>query len=336
MGTPIGLVLFVFAGLSIELVGARPHEAMRPVMGTFARVQVVGPAGVAVEAADEALDEIERLDHIMSNYKVESDLSRVNAMAASNSVEVPTDLFRVLEASLRFYGLSAGAFDVTVAPLVDLWKSCDTLPDSAVIDAVRRRVGSSHLILDGDGGTVRYQKPELEVDLGAIGKGYAVDRSIEVLRRHGISSAVVDLGRTLYCLGPSTSGGTWKVGIADPSDTDMVVGVVRIRDRAISTSGNYEAARLVEGRSVGHLIDPRTGYPVDNDVLSVTVIADDATTADALSTAAFVLGIEDGFELIERMPEAEAVIIYRKQRGSYGYRTTGSICVEWADGRFDR
>ncbi|MDH3215172.1 MAG: FAD:protein FMN transferase [Candidatus Krumholzibacteria bacterium] len=322
--------------LLMATAAAPYHEGMRPVMGTFARVQIAGEGDGIRLAADAALDEIERLDRVLSHYKPESDLSRLNATGGEAAVVVVRDLYRVLERSLHFYRISDGAFDVTVAPLVRLWKKRAQPPQGEELQQVRDAVGSDLVRLDGDRHTVRYNGRDVEIELGAIGKGYAVDCAVEVLRTHHVSSAVIDLGRTLYCMGSPVTGDGWPVGIAHPLDPEAVAGVVRLINKAVSTSGNYESPHTVAGKRVGHIIDPRTGHPVANQVLSVTVVCDDATSADALSTAVFVLGVERGMRLIDRVPGVEGIIFYRAKDNGYGHRASNGFDAEWVDDQFAR
>jgi thiamine biosynthesis lipoprotein ApbE len=327
-----------FALVLIATVSSAPraHEAMRPVMGTFARIRVVDRHDNADEAAEAALDEIERLDGVMSNYKKDSDLSRLNDTGAGHNVAVSADLYSVLKSSVYFNDITNGAFDVTVAPLVRLWRDAVSIPGKAQVMEVLARVGSRFVVLDEAGGTVHFGSEGVEIDLGAIGKGYAVDRAVELLRGYGITSGVVDLGRTLFCIGKPESYGGWPVAIAHPENRNAFSAKLFLNDMAVSTSGNYENSRTLGGKRIGHILDARTGYPIENALRGVTVVAEDATAADALATSVFVLGIEEGLRLIETMPGTECILFYRDTRGRNRYAISEGFEYDWISPDFSR
>jgi thiamine biosynthesis lipoprotein len=290
-------------------------------MGCTATVRACGPeAATLTDAVAEALDEIDRIDRLMSHYRRDSPLSRLNREAASGPVVVEPELLDFLAECLRWSRESGGAFDVTVGPLLKAWgffRDEGHVPGEDELARVLEGVGYRHVLLDREAGTVRFDHPGVELDLGGIGKGYAVDRAVEVLRRRGISSALVNLGgSSVYGLGAQPGRDAWEVGVADPTAPGKTARTVRLRDRALSVSGGYERFFEKDGVTYSHIMDPRTGRPVPG-VLSVAVLTDSATAGDALDTVLSVLGPERGRALVSRVPATEALLFLPKPGGRW-------------------
>ena len=287
-------------------------------MGTACEVTLYAADSTgAAGAFDAAWRAMARVDSLMSLYRPESELCRINAGAARSPVEIDLETFAVLAAALDCSRRSGGAFDVTVKPLMDLWgfyRRTDRAPDDAAIDSVRALVDWRGVTLDADRRTVRLARPGMAIDLGGIAKGWAVDRAVSALRSRGIARALVNLGGNIYALGaPPDEPRGWPVGLRDPRFPDSLSDVVHLRDRAVASSGGYEKFVTLGGRRYGHILDPRRGRPVEG-VLGTTVIAPDATTADALSTALFVLGPEAGARLAASCQGVEARIVEAPRR----------------------
>ncbi len=244
-------------------------------------------------AAEEAFEEVDWLEKQLSVYEETSEVSGINARAATESVTVEPGLFRLLEISKEIWCDTDGAFDITVMPLVRTWgffRGRGSLPTDEAIAEVLPKIGMEHVILDSERRSIRFEIPGIEINLGGIGKGYTVDLIVEVLERNGVKSAFVNAGgSTFYALGTPPGEEGWQVGIRDPFDQDKHVQIVSLCDRSLSTSGNYERFFEHEGRIYCHILDPRTGRPVEN-MLSATALAPTATETDALSTAFFVVG----------------------------------------------
>ena len=261
--------------------------------------------------------EFTRVDEVMSRYREDSQLSRVNREAADQPVAVSESLFEVLARSLEISTLSGGAFDISFASVGYLYDFREgRQPDD---DAVRN--GLAHInfrdvVLDKNDSTVRFRKPGLMLDLGGIAKGYAVDRGIRVLEQAGIRHARLSAGGDMRLLG-DRRGRPWMVGVRDPRNRDRQAVVIPLSDTAISTSGDYERFFIDdEGRRVHHILSPSTGRPA-GEVQSVTILGDEAMTTDALSTAVFVLGAEQGLALINGLDGIDAVIIDENRRMHY-------------------
>jgi thiamine biosynthesis lipoprotein len=228
-------------------------------------------------ASEEAADEARRLDHLLSNYLPASEWSEINREASNRPVKISPEDFDLIDACLRYSRESEGAFDITVGPLMKVWgfyKGSGHLPHRAEIMGVLERVGYSHILLDRATQTIRFDRPGVELDPGGIGKGYAVDRMVEVLKKDGIHTALVGgSASSIYALGaPPSDARGWKISIKDPKDRNKTIQDLYLKNESMSTSGNYEKFFYAEGRMWSHIMDPRTGYPAQG-VLSVSVVA---------------------------------------------------------------
>jgi thiamine biosynthesis lipoprotein len=244
---------------------------------TFGMVLYGEDQAILRAAADDAAEEAKRLDRMLSNYTPASEWSEVNRDAGDRPVKVSTELFDLLTWCLGYSTASEGAFDITVGPLMKVWgfyRGSGRLPHRAEIRGALMRVGYRNLVLDAAARTVRFARKGVEMDPGGIGKGYAVDRMVEVLRREGIRAAFVGAsGSSIYALGaPPSEPRGWKVTIKNPRNPSETIEDVYLRNESMSTSGNYEKFFFAEGRMYSHIMDPRTGWPAEG-VLQVSVIA---------------------------------------------------------------
>jgi thiamine biosynthesis lipoprotein len=291
----------------------------RVVMGTFSRVVVIAHSERAARrCAEAAFDVQDRINELMSYQREDSELSRINREAADKPVRVNPLTFEVLQKSIQYSKLSDGAFDVTVGPLMDLWRAAGEAnepPTEAVLAEARAKVGYEKLILDEKNMTVKFAVKGMRIDLGGIGKGYAVDKSVEAIEKRGAIGGMVDLGGNIRCFGrPPRGQERWRIGLQDPNvnpdemDSSKVLLVLALTDQSVATSGDYRRFVEVQGTKQSHIIDTGTGKGA-NKLVSDTVIAPDATAADALSTAVNVLGPEKGLALVERLPNVEAILI---------------------------
>ena len=230
-------------------------------MGCTCTVRACGPDAAALpETVGAALDEVDRIDRLMSHYRPDSPLSRLNREAASGPVAVEPELLAFLDLCLRWSRESDGAFDVTVGPLMKAWgffRDEGRVPGKGELAAALEVVGYRHVRLDREAGTVRFDRPGVELDLGGIGKGYAVDRVVDLLRRRGIASALVNLGgSSVYGLGAPPGKKAWEIGIQDPTDPARTALTVTLRDRALSVSGGYARFFEEDGVTYAHVMDP--------------------------------------------------------------------------------
>ena len=263
-------------------------------------------------AGEEALDEIRRLEAQLSFYRPSSQISRINTRAADGPVRVEPRLFRLLQTAQRLHAATDGAFDLTVAPLMRCWGfagGTGRQPDPEALAEARSRTGMHLVTLDEDTYSVAFERPGVMLDLGAIGKGYAIEEAAWILEEAGVEHAFLHGGTsTIHTLGTPLDGTRWTVAIphpdADPAapDEDDVLAVVALNDEALSVSAVWGKAFEANGKTYGHVLDPRSGYPVSGAVLTA-VAGPSATTCDALSTALLVLGCHAG-ELTTRFDDS--------------------------------
>jgi thiamine biosynthesis lipoprotein len=258
---------------------------------------------------------VETLEAQLTIYRDDSEVARLNRTAHEAPVVVEEGLFRLLELARAISEWSGGAYDVTAGALSEVWgfiRGPRRVPSEVELADARACSGWSKLSLDPAGRSVAFDVPGMVVNFGSIGKGYAIDRAVDVIRSHLLpTSALVHGGRSsLFALGspPGTFAGRWEIALRNPFDAEVPLGVFRIRNRAIGTSGDAFQRFEIGGRSYGHILDPRTGVPVDGPA-SLTVVAPNAAEADALSTALYVLGPEAARDLVARRPEIGVVII---------------------------
>lgn len=270
-------------------------EKSADAMGSTYTIELYGYDRIRMEAAaDAAFDEVRQLDDLLSNYKPDSEWSEVNRRAAAGPMKISPELFRVLSACAGYSRESEGAFDITVGPLMKVWgfyKGSGHLPHRAEVQAAMTKVGYRHMHLDPAAQTVWFDRPGVEIDPGGIGKGYAVDRMVEILRKNGIQTALVaGSGSSIYGMGaPPDEPRGWRVDIKNPWDTRKSAAEVFLKDMSMSTSGSYEKFFRAEGRIYAHIMDPRTGYPAAGSV-SVSVIAPRTLDSEVWAKPYFVNG----------------------------------------------
>ena len=269
------------------------------------------------------LDDIESK---MSHYEPSSELSRFNRRRTTRPFPVSADTFEVVRQARRLSELTAGALDVTVGPLVDAWGFGPVEPDRLPPDAgrlsqLRGRVGYAGIELDAAASTLRKTMPEIEGDLSAVAKGYAVDRVAAALREAGLTRYLVEVGGEIVAAGTNHLDRAWRIGIESPVAGGGIQRVVSLRDQAMATSGDYRNTREVDGRWISHTIDPRTGRPVEHRLASVSVVAERCVVADGLATGLEVLGPDDGYALAVEQGWA-ALFLIRDEDGAIIERAT--------------
>jgi len=264
-----------------------------------------------------------------------SDLSRVNASAGIEPVQVHEETFKVIKRAVYYAELCGGAFDPTVGTLVSLWGfngGTPRIPSQEEINSVLPLINWRNIELYPETNSVFLTQHNMILDLGAIAKGYAVDEAARITKKAGITRAIIDLGGDIMVLGEKKDKGLWNVGLQNPDDEQgITIGYLKLSESAVVTSGVYERFFIEEGNRYHHIFQPYDGYPVNNGLLSVTIIAENAMDADALSTAAFVLGYEKGRALIESLPSAEAVFIFQ----DYTIQTTPGVNLVITDKSFN-
>ena len=315
--TTLTVALGAQAVMGLSAQGTEITRARRYEMGTSIEVRAWGgPAAARTAAVDEAFAAFAEVDRIMSDYRDDSELAHVNREAARGPVRVSEPLFRVLQAADFVSRESGGAFDVTVGPLVALWgfhthtAHIATAPE---LGAIRPLIDYRNVVLDEPSRTVRFARPGVAIDLGGIGKGFAVELAAAALQARGVNGSI-DAGGNQYLRGTPVGKTEWVVGIRDPSRAEGLLGTLTVPEGAVSTSATYGNFLTIDGKRYGHILDPHTLKPTDAS-LSVTIWSADGTLSDALSKAAFVLGPERGLALVDRMPRTMGLIAYRDATG---------------------
>ncbi len=289
----------------------------RALMGTEVSVYLWSDDAEKGQQAIEAVfDEAARIDRLMSTYKDDSEISKINRLAAKGPVQAGEELLQLLQRSLDISVLTLGAFDITYDSVGQHYDfRSKRRPDSNTIESERENIDYRFVQLDKAAGTVAFLKQGIRINLGGIAKGYVVERGIDILRYRGVQNAIVTAGGDSRLLG-DRRGRPWMVGIRDPRKDGQVAISVPLADEAISTSGDYERYFDEDGIRYHHIIQPRTGEPASG-VRSATVFGPDAVITDALSTSVFVLGVEDGLTLIATLPDYESIVIDAEGRVYY-------------------
>jgi thiamine biosynthesis lipoprotein len=276
--------------------GAGPRRSVTfetRTMGTYARVVIVtDDSASAAPHARAAHAAFARVDSLMSNWTTTSEVARLNREAGAGAAAMHPEVASVVGAAIRIGQESEGAFDITVEPLVRAWGFLGgprRVPTSAEVEAAFRNVGREKLDFDSSARTLRFEKSGVKIDLGGIAKGYAVDVAADSLAARGVRDALVDISGNMVALGVPPGADAWRIGIRDPRDRIPHFARLRFTAQAVATSGKYEQFVAADGKTYGHIMDPRTGRPAEG-LIAVTVLAPTAMLADAWGTALFVLG----------------------------------------------
>ena len=279
--------------------------------GTITDVTAIVKTSADQKAVDLAFDTIKDIDDRMSVYNNNSEVSQINRLAGHSAVKVSSDTLNVIEKALYYSKISDGMFDITVGPLIDIWGfrtgKNRTLSDVEISKALLL-IDYKKVKIDRSGSTVELTSTGMKMDVGAIAVGYAVDKAVSVLKDNGVKKALVNGGGEIYALGSPPGKDAWRIGIQHPRRSNELLGTIELKDMAVSTSGDYENYFEVNGKRYCHIMNPKTGKPVEG-IMSVTVVANTTTEADALSTVLFIMGAKDGMKLAERLDNVECIII---------------------------
>ena len=265
---------------------------------------------------DAVMAEMNRIDELMSTYKPDSELSYINAHASEGPVTASSELLKLIIRALYNSVVTAGAFDITYASAGQYYDNrAGKKPSNAQLQNALTAKNYRHVKIDPQRSTIEFMRPGVRIDLGGIAKGYAVDRSIDLLKQAGVSNAIVSAGGDTRVIGKRWDR-SWKIGIRNPRQRDSIASMVPLENSAISTSGDYERYFEEDGVRYHHILNPGTGKSTD-EIQSSSIIGADATDTDALSTSVFVLGVQQGIQLINALPGTEAIIIDNKGRMHY-------------------
>ena len=318
---------FSVSGCSIFNPGAQSRIAL----GTIVQINLYEKGSQRLY--DRVFERIAELENIFSTNIEGSDIDRVNQNAGIMPVRVRQELITVLDSAILFAERSGELFDPTIGTLVKLWDISGEnprLPDEEEIQSALQQINFRNLIINREESTVFLMQTGMSLDLGGIAKGYIADEIVLLLRNAGIEQALINLGGDIYVMG-SRNGEYWRIGIQDPNDMyGTAAAVLYLQNKCIVSSGTYERFFEYEGIRYHHIFSLETGYPVVNDLLSVSIISENCMEADALSTAVFTLGFERGTELIKSIPGTEGIFIF----DDYTIRLTPGIEIDFLEGRF--
>ena len=310
----IALVATLFLGFRFMSRDSKSDEDMvtktNYIMGTVMNISIYDK--VDEKIFEDSFDIIRNIEKKMSLNIDDSEINNLNNKGFNNFVEVSDQTLFVLEKSIEYSKLSNGYFDVTVGPLVELWgigSDRARIPNSDEIKDSISKIDYQSVQIDGN--NVKLNKDNMVIDLGGIAKGYAADEVANFLKSKGVNRAIIDLGGNIYTVGSKEKNTPWTVGVQDPFNEKRgdFIGVVKAIDKSVVTSGVYERYLEQDGKKYHHILDPFTGYPVDNELMSVTIISDNSIDGDALSTAVFALGVQKGYELVKSIEGVEAIFI---------------------------
>lgn len=287
------------------------------IMGTRISVELFhANPELARQGIDTVLREMRRIDTGMSPYIETSELARLNASPQQQPFKTSKELFSLILRSLDFSEMTGGAFDITFASVGFLYDYRSRIrPDETQLEKAVALIDYRNLVLDPRHGTIAFSRPGMRIDLGGIAKGYAVDRSVSLLQKLGVKQALVTAGGDSRMIGDRW-GRPWSIGVRDPRNEDKLAAVIPLQDVAVSTSGDYQRYFEEDGIRYHHIINPGSGDSA-RELQSVTIIGPDAITTDALSTSVFVMGMEAGLELINRMPRLDAILVDQKGQLHY-------------------
>ncbi len=298
------------------------HMLTGRTMGTTYHIKIVSDQTADMTQVQSKVDDrLAQINRSMSTYQKNSEISLFNQYTQLNTpFKISRDFMAVMVQASQLYQMSEGAWDGTVKPLVNLWGFGSASPlqrmpaAQAIVDA-RRQVGFDAIAIDPKDSYLLKKRDNISLDLASIAKGFGVDQVARLLETLGFSDYLVEIGGEVFAAGHRPNGKPWRVGINRPqpeAKADAVYKIIEIENKAMATSGDYRNFQIIEGHAYSHIIDPRTGYPVQNGVVSTSVIADNCTLADGLATALMVMGPDKAMALLDRLPGVEGLVIVRK------------------------
>lgn len=292
------------------------RKLIKPITKSFYALGTINNITIYQRNSEEilqlAMQKVYDIDGKMSVFDENSEIFKVNKNAGITQQKVSKDTFYVIKKAIEFSNKSEKAMDITIKPLVDLWRleyENMQISDDKVNQTLKL-VDSNSILLDESTQSVFLQYENQSIDLGSIAKGYAADRIKAIFSDNGVENAIINLGGNIIVMGSNEDGKGWKVGVQNPDkERGISMGAVTLRNKAIVTSGGYERFQIINGKKFHHIINPKTGYPSDSGLKSVTIISDDAIDADALSTSVFVLGLKKASTLLKAFSSVDAILI---------------------------
>lgn len=282
-------------------------------IGTYITLSIYADEEVPTEVFDRLFKLIDYYEYMVSKNIAGTELDQINKSAGIAPVKVHDELFEMISIGIDFAGYSDGLFDISIGPLVDLWgigTDFANVPTDADIKEKMALIDYKTIVLDENEKSVYLPEKNMSLDLGAIAKGYIADRIKDSILEEGYESAIINLGGNVLTVGTKPNSDTWSIGVRDPeSDAGTTMGILKLEDNSIVSSGIYERFFMNGDTRYHHLINPKVGYPEQNDMMSVSIVSELSVDGDALSTSVFLLGLEAGFKLVEELENVEAVFV---------------------------
>jgi len=312
-------IIRIFPAIFLILVFITGCEATDTVtkstvlMDTFVSFEIRGDLGygASTKVIDKAIKAMKALEDRFNYFSDTSELAKINNLKKAGKLVLSEEMFEVLKTSRLLCEETNGAFDVSMEPLLQIWQTSESrnsAPNETEIESAQSQIGLHVWTLNSQDKSITINRDGVKINLGGIAKGFIVDRGAEVLKEAGITNALINAGGDIYCIGSGESDG-WIIGIRDPVRNKNIIATFKASNKAIATSGGYERYTKIQNQTFSHIIDPRTGYPVDKMSKSVTVVAKDCMLADALATALYILDKDEGASLVESLSDTECVII---------------------------
>jgi thiamine biosynthesis lipoprotein len=297
---------------SAQLLAQEKYKKSLILMGSHFDISVVANSKEkGKEYIQIAIDEISRIERIISSWDSNSQTSLINSNAGLQPVIVDLELFDLIERSVSISKLTDGAFDISYASMDNIWKfdgSMKTMPSEEVVKHSVAKVGFENIILEKSSRTVFLKMKGMKIGFGAIGKGYAADRAKKLLKDQGVLAGIINASGDMNTWGTQVDGSDWKVGIKNPLNKNKIFATMPVSNGAVVTSGNYEKYVQLDGKRYSHIINPKTGYP-SKGIVSASVFAPKAELADALATSVFVMGVDVGLDFIEQLKGVECILV---------------------------
>lgn len=309
------LIILLFTNVTACSISNEPISKSSFFMGTIVNITLYDKKNQSI--LEKVFKEINTLEEKFSLNIPSSEVNEINKNAGNSPVKVSNETFEIINKAIEISKMSKGSFDITIGPLVNLWgigSDKARLPSKSEIDYCLDLIGYENIILDESTKSVFLKKEKMILDLGAIAKGYIADIIKDMLINEGVKKAIIDLGGNIFALGEKSKNTPWTIGIQNPFENrGTPLGTLKITNQSVVTSGIYERFLEVEGIKYHHILNPSTGYPFHNELASVSIISSKSIDGDALSTATFALGIEDGLNLINSLNNIEAIFVNKNR-----------------------
>lgn len=284
-------------------------------MGSRFQITLVDKDSISAEQnIDKAVAEITRIENLISEWRPETQISQVNQNAGIKPIKVDREVFDLTKKGLYFSKLTDGAFDISIVAMDKIWKfddSMDELPSEQAIKESVRNVGYQNIILDSTNSTIFLRNPGMKIGFGSIGKGYAADKTRDLMKSMGVKAGIIDASGDISTWGTQPDGKPWAIGINNPFNDHKMAAILYFKENAVTTSGSYEKYAEIHGKRYSHIMNPKTGYP-STGLTSVTITGPNATMANGFSTSIMVLGEKEGLKLLKQFPEYHYLLITDK------------------------